>query len=171
MDICFHANVYEHRTRKVAECVELVFKSLGGRLGGEYGGTIEHLWVDLELIETYSRPDGKPRFPFRFQRRVSGRSHFNLPPGPDYFNVGHFSVRPNFDVLTTLLPDRVIPYVLSLIYNTSSVLLEKQKKLGGFNASLFRERFLNECNSMGYDLPLTEAVIEEWMTEAWIENA
>jgi hypothetical protein len=129
-----------------------VFKGLSNRLTGEYGGLIEHLWIDLELVEGHSKTDGTPRHPFRFQKRVSGRSHFGLPATPDRFNVGHFSVRPDFALLSSLSKDLVIPYALSLIYQASEVLLDKQKKLGDFDAALFRKRLLAECQSLGHRL-------------------
>jgi hypothetical protein len=172
MEVGFHANITDGATTKVAGSLHPVFESLSHRLRGEYGGMMEHLWIDIELVESHSRSDGKSKFPFRFQKRVSGRSPFGIgEPIPDSFNVGHFSVRPDFQILTSLLPNRAIPYVLSLIYEASSVLLEKQKKLGGFNANLFRQRFLEECKGMGYEIPLAEAIIEEWLVEAWVENS
>lgn len=43
-----------------------------------------------------------------------------------------------------------MPYVLSLIYDSTAVLIEKQKKLGRFDARLFRNKFLDGCRSIGY---------------------
>lgn len=83
-------------------------------------------------------------------KRLSGRSRFGLPSVPDQFNVGHFSVRPNFARLLALPVEQAIPYLLALIHETSSLLLAKQKKLGGFDAVLFRARFVEECARLGY---------------------
>lgn len=150
METRFHANMCDTSTRHVASAMRAPFKSLGESLTGDYGGTIEHLWIDLELIESHARPDGSCKHPFRFQKRVSGRSHFGLPPAPDHFNVAHYSVRPDFAAFASLPGEQLLPYVLSIIYDSTAVLLDKQKKLGGFNAVLFRERFLGACERLGY---------------------
>ena len=155
MEVALHANVCDTATSKVAAALRPLFDELGERLQGQYGGTMEHLWIDLELIESHARGDGRQLFPFRFQRRVSGYSRLGLPAIPDQFNVGHFSVRPDFHLIVSLPIDQVIPYVLSLIYGATSVLLEKQKRLGGFDAVLFRTRFIDACRSIGHEVPNT----------------
>lgn len=151
MEVGIHANISDRATENVAEALRKLFKELGERLQGQYGGVMEHLWIDLELVESHAKTDGRQRFPFRFQKRVSGHSRFGLPAIPDSLNVGHFSVRPDFKLLTSLPVEQGVPYVLSLIYEATSVLLEKRKKLGGFDAVLFRNKFLEACRSMGYD--------------------
>ncbi len=78
MEIRFHANMCDTSTRHVATAMHAPFRSLGEFLSGDYGGTMEHLWIDLELIESHARPDGRCRHPFRLQKRVSGRSHFGF---------------------------------------------------------------------------------------------
>ncbi len=150
MEVGIHANMSDQATYKLAQALHSPFRALSNRLKGEYGGLIEHLWIDLELIESHAKADGKPRHPFRLQKRVSGRSHFGLPPMSDSLNVGHFSVRPDFAHLASLPEEQAISYVLALIYNATVILLEKQKKLGGFDAVLFRTRFHNECEDLGY---------------------
>lgn len=152
MKVAFHANVIDEDTQAVAAALDPVLKNLGHGLGGDYGGSIEHLWVQIEMLANLAREDGRARHPFRFQKRVSGRSHFGLPANPDWFNVGHFSVRPDFALLVSPPVEHVIEHVLQRVYCESAVLLEKQKKLGGFDAGLFRQRFLVECASLGYPL-------------------
>lgn len=149
METRFHANMCDTSTRHVASAMHAPFKSLGESLSGDYGGTMKHLWIDLELIESHARPDGSCKHPFRFQKRISGRSHFGLPPAPDRFNVAHYSVRPDFAIIASLPGEQLLPYVLSIIYDSTAVLLDKQKKLGGFDAVLFRERFLGACERLG----------------------
>ena len=150
MEVGIHAHMTDQATSKVGAALRPVFQELSNRLKGEYGGLIEHLWIDLELIEDHSRADGRPRHPFRFQKRVSGRSHFGLPPIPDRLNVGHFSVRPDFALVSSLSTEQAIFYALSLIYRASEILLDKQKKLGGFDAALFRKRLLVECQILDH---------------------
>jgi hypothetical protein len=150
MEVGIHANMSDQVTSKVADALRPVFRKLSTRLNGEYGGLMEHLWIDMELIESHAKADGSPRHPFRFQKRVSGRSHFGGPPIEDRFNAGHFSVRPDFALIASLPLEQAIGYGLSLIYKASEVLKDKQKKLGGFNAELFRTRFQEECQNLGY---------------------
>ncbi|MGL2963390.1 hypothetical protein ACSVH2_06175 [Flavobacterium sp. RSB2_4_14] len=152
MEIGLHANMCDRDTNEISDMLRSVFKLLCEKLNGNYGGIIEHLWIDFELIKSHAKPDGKPRHPFRFQKRVSGRSSFGLPPSPDYHNVGHFSVRPNFSYLIAIPKSEVIPYCLSLIYKELLVLSTKEKKLGGFKSELFRNRFSEECMALGYSL-------------------
>lgn len=150
MEVRFHANMCDSSTSHVASALHTPFRSLGQCLSGPYGGAIEHLWIDLELIEDHARADGTCRHPFRFQKRVSGRSHFGLPRTEDHLNVGHYSVRPDFSVIASLPPERLMPYVLSLIYGSTAILIDKQKKLGGFDAALFRSKFLEACQHLGH---------------------
>ena len=150
MEVVIHANVYEESLSDVVQVVRPLFDELGKRLSGEYGGVMEHLWIDLELIESRASQDGKPRHAFRLQKRVSGHSRFGLPAITDKFNVGHFGVRPDFAFIATQPKAHTIKHVLTRIFETSSVLLAKQKRLGGFDASRFREKFYEECSSLGY---------------------
>jgi hypothetical protein len=145
-----HANVLDVDKSEIGGWLRPVLAELSQTLTDDYGGTMEHLWIDVELTEFGSKPDGSPRHPFRFQKRVSGRSHFGLPPRPDMFNVGHFSVRPDFEFLMSLTEKRAVRYALSLIYQGTAVLLAKQRKLGGFDAPRFRERLVTECATLGY---------------------
>ncbi|WP_369977984.1 hypothetical protein [Xanthomonas bundabergensis] len=151
MRLKIHANMVDRRTSKVADSLRPVITALSDRLSGDYGGFMEHLWIDLELIEDHAKPDGTPRHPFRFQKRVSGRSPpFGLPPIPDKLNVGHFSVRPDFDVIRTLPTGQAVAYAVFLIYQGTEVLHAKSKRLGGFDASLFRLRFRDVSQDLGY---------------------
>jgi hypothetical protein len=111
---------------------------------------MDHLWIDLELIESHANPDGTPSHPFRFQKRVSGRSPFGLPPSPDTFNVGHLSVRPRFDLIRGLPEEEAIAHALSSIYRATEILCPQAARLGGFDVSAFRARFQEACGEMGY---------------------
>ena len=153
MEVGIHAIMCDQATSPAAKALQTPFRELSALLQGEYGGVIEHLWIELELIESHAKIDGTQRWPFRFRKRVSGRSPpFGLPPIPDQFNVGHYSVRPDFQLIASLTSEQVISYALSLIYDSTTVLMEKQKKLGGFDASLFRNKFLDGCRSIGHEI-------------------
>ena len=147
MQVALNANIVDQSTRHFPAVLRPVFRELANSLQGEYGGTIEHLWIDFELLP---REGDLPLHRFRFQKRVSGRSPFGLPATPDSFNVGHFSVKPDFSLLRSQPVDDVVSYALGLIYRESEVLLQKQKKLGGFNAELFRSRFALESQRLGH---------------------
>ena len=152
MKVLINANVYDADTRHIALALREAFATLEPSLSGDYGGVIEHLWIDIELLGYFASSDGKPKHSFRFQKRVSGRSHFGLPATEDSFNVGHYSVRPDFQLLNSMSVDQAVPYLLSLIYKSTELLIEKQKKLGGFHAESFRANFLGGCKKLGYDV-------------------
>jgi len=114
-------------------------KQLSDLLSGDFGGAMEHLWIDFELNEAHA--ERRPPFPFRFQKRVSGRSSLVGLPIPDSFNVGHYSVRPDFHRVRTLPPDALVGYAFALLFRSTEALVGKQKKLAGFDALAFREHF------------------------------
>ena len=68
--------------------------------------------------------------------------------------VGHVSkIKPRLELLRIPL-EAVASYALGLIYASTSVLVEKQKKLGGFDAHKFRQDFLASCRERGYQITL-----------------
>jgi hypothetical protein len=152
MKVGIHANMCDTDTQRVAASLHEPFRALGNALEADYGGVMEHLWIDLELIENNCREDGTQRYPFRFQRRVAGRSHFGLPPSDDKFNVGHYSVRPDFQVLNSLGGDEAVSYVLSLIYESTAGLSGKRKKIGEFDLALFQSKYRDESLRLGYKI-------------------
>ncbi|WP_156484676.1 hypothetical protein [Herbaspirillum chlorophenolicum] len=155
MKVGLNANATDLDTNEIGWKLRPIFKDLSERLEGDYGGVIEHLWIDLELVESWSKKDGTARHRFRFQKRVSGS-----PPStckgmrslPDWHNVGHFSVRPDFSFLLSLPLENVDSYVLQILYTATEVLLSKKSRLGGFNAEQFRKRFITECQALGYQI-------------------
>ncbi|MDQ0013095.1 hypothetical protein J2W23_001474 [Variovorax boronicumulans] len=141
MKVGIHASLCSPDMSRIAIALSSPFAELSKWLEGEYGGVMEHLWIDLELYKHGARADGADRYPLRMQKRVSGRSRFGLPSLPDKFNVGHYSVRPNFRLIARLPKDEILLYVFSLLY-VSTVVLVDNEKLGGFDAATFRDRFL-----------------------------
>src|SRR5262245_9710634 len=125
MDVGIHANMCDQATHAVSKALYVPFRDLSALLQGDYGGAMEQLWIDLELIESRARDDGSRRFPFRFAKRVSGRSRFSLPAQPDKFNVGHYSVRPDFRLIASLPTRQAVLYALGLIYDSTEVLNQK----------------------------------------------
>ena len=153
MQVEFHANVVDQGFLQVADALRPILETISAELEGNYGGMMEHLWIDIELAEYSSKEDGSPRHPFRFQKRVSGQSPpFGLPKIPDSFNVGHFSVRPDFQSLAMMQDEEAVLHLLSSTYRGTGILRTKSKRLGGFDAGLFRTSFRNACRTIGYDL-------------------
>ena len=153
MQVGIHAHMVDRSFLQIADALYPVLRTISAELEGNYGGMMEHLWIDIELMEHISKPDGSPRYPFRFQKRVSGQSPpFGLPKHPDSFNVGHFSVRPDFQSLVMMQDKRAVFYLLSLVYRGTEVLRTKSIKLGGFDTDLFRAQFQKASLTLGYDL-------------------
>jgi hypothetical protein len=75
---------------------------------------------------------------------------------PTFENVGHYSVRPDFATLTSVPLESVVGYVLDLIYSSTSVLVDKQRRLGGFDAQRFRSELRSACERRGYQLTATD---------------
>lgn len=155
MEVSLNANVVDQETGQIAQVLRPSFKSLERQLSKSYGGEIEHLWIDFELNQYHASL--RPPRPFRYQKKVAppallrglGLSHYN--------NVGHYSVRPDFYVLLATPLARVTAYALQLIYQSTSLLFEKQKRLGGFDARIFRASFLAGCKNLGYDFPAADS--------------
>jgi len=152
MEVLINANICDMSTVKLADELRDVFTKLAEQLSGNYGGDIEHLWIDLELSEMSVQAFGRPPKPFRFQKRVSGASRMGLPAIPDSFNVGHYSVRPDFEVLKENTIEQNISYFVGLVYKSTEVLLTNQKKLGGFDAACFRKKLFSVCTGSGFTI-------------------
>lgn len=150
MELGLHANMVDEVTGRIADILHAPFEQVSRDLNNDYGGSIEHLWIDFELIRDHG--ERRPPFSFRYQKRVSGNDRLTGIRHPDRQNVGHYSVRPDFTVLLNL-PDEQVPiYALRLIYDSTAVLHEKSRKLGGFDAERFRFDFLEVCRRHGCEI-------------------
>lgn len=145
----FFANIYEASTERIARAVKEPFDKLGKKLSNDYGGNIEHLWISLELIESHLKEE--KALPFRFQNRVT-LSGFGLPGKKYCYNVVSYSVAPNFEKIKTLPEELICDYILGLVYESIQTLIDKQKKLGGFDAIKFRSDFIKVCKELGYSI-------------------
>ena len=151
MEVSLNANMCDQATKRIAETLHAAFKTIEKDVSKDYGGTMQHLWIDFELIQSHA--ERRPAYPFRFQKRVGGSiSKLTGLRMPVRENVGHYSIRPDFQKLLTTPLDSVASYAFSLIYASTSVLVEKQKKLGGFDAQRFRMDFLSSCREHGYQI-------------------
>lgn len=132
---------------RIADALRPLWPQLPQALHQDYGGNMEELWIDLALVE------GRGDFSFRFQKRVSsqGLSGGHVV-GYDY-NVGHYSVVPDFRILESLETEEEIrQYILSLMEQSLEVLVKKAKSLGGFDAQRFRNDFRRTCQELGVPL-------------------
>jgi hypothetical protein len=151
MELALHANICDTSTQEIAKVLHKAFDAIAEDLRRDYGGTMQHLWIDFELVESHA--ERRKPFPFRFQKKVGG-GIFKITGTrtPIRENVGHYSVRPDFRRLKTLPLESVASYALSLIYESTSVLIDKQKRLGGFDAEKFRADFASSCKARGYEV-------------------
>lgn len=144
LKVAFHANMIEKSTKKVAEIISNHFGNLEMELNKDYGGSMEHLWIDVELVSSHDA------WPFRFQKRVNNPTSYTEFYS---YNVGHYSIKPDFEKLRELSSDEAIcSYVFGLLYESTQILIDKQKKLEGFNATAFQLDFLSACEKLGYSL-------------------
>jgi len=138
------ANIVTKNTKKIADIINSHFGYLEKNLSKDYGGNMEHLWIDLELVENYRH------FPFRIQKRVKNPTSYTEFYS---YNVGHYSIEPDYEKLNGLLSEKEIcEYIFGLWYESTQILVDKQKKLDGFNATQFRLDFLNACEKLGFSL-------------------
>jgi hypothetical protein len=155
MEVTLRANMCDLSTRRIADALHAPLKAMGRNLSKDYGGAMKHLWIDFELIESHA--ERHPPYLFRFQKKVGGSSPDKLTglPRRVYESVGHYSVRPDFQHLRSVPQESIVSYVLSLIYASTSVLIEKQKRLGGFDAQKFRSDFIVSCRQHGYEISVS----------------
>lgn len=146
LEVKFHANMVDNSTSKIASVVRDRLETLEKELNKDYGGPMEHLWIDLELVQSHLIDRGV--FPFRFQKRVDIPSSYTEAYS---YNVGHYSFVPNFEELLELSSDEeIVSYVFRLLYESTATLLARKKTLGDFNAAAFRAEMLAACVKLGY---------------------
>lgn len=141
LNVEFHANIVDKTTEKVAGIIRKYFDNLEKNLCKDYGGNMEHLWIDLELV------DGHKPFPFRFQKRVEISTSYTEFYS---YNVVNYCIEPDYEKLSGLLSEEEIcRYIFGLWYESTQILVDKQKRLDGFNATQFRLDFLSACEKLG----------------------
>jgi hypothetical protein len=140
-------------TEYLAEAVRPHLEVASAYMSRDYGGLMEHLWIDLEMSP--GRADSRSTWSFRFQHRVSlARSarQWGLPAPSgvdDPKNVGYFSVRPDYFKLAEIPLENVPAFLLKLVYDECSVLEKKSRRLGGFDAKSFRRDLLEHIAGIG----------------------
>jgi hypothetical protein len=137
--------VVDQGIEHLADVLRPHLEELSRRLSREYGGHMQHLWIDLELSPSHE--DLRPPWPFRFQKRVgvasiARRYGLPVPDAPDPTNVGHFSVRPGVAELADVELQDVPAHLIGLIHRESAILEHLSARLGGFDAAAFRQDIL-----------------------------
>lgn len=148
MKLSINANMCDQATAPIADVIRAPLKAVSRELSKDYGGAIEHLWIDFELIEAHAKM--RSPYAFRFQKKVGGSiDRLTGLRTPVHQNVGHYSVRPDYRVLRSTPLVSVADYVLREVYLSTAVLIEKRKRLGGFDAERFRSDFAAYCRERG----------------------
>ena len=146
MEVSINAAKSDQGTDLIAQHIRPQLKELSASLCGDFGGPMEHLWIDLELSP--GAADLRPPHPFRFQKRVASPRELAAFGSREYFNVGHYSVRPDYFTLAKVaLPDLAC-HLLNLVFE-STVILEGKKQLRGFNVAGFRSQFAASLRAVG----------------------
>jgi hypothetical protein len=138
MEVLVVAAKSDQGTQHIADLVRPHLDELSRFLSGEYGGSMEHLWIDLELCPADA--DRRDPFSFRFQKKVSPPRELKALGAKAHFHVGHFSVRPDYFELARVPMSAVYCHLARLIYEATKT-LQNRKQIGDFDVSLFRARF------------------------------
>lgn len=152
MIFAIHANVFDLGTEHLSAVIQPLCESLGNALSNDYGGVMEHFWIDVDLAP--GRSDRKRPSSFRFQKRVASNV-FRLPGAREYNNVGHYSVTPDFFELATVPKQQTGCYLMRLVYESTVVLKKKADRLGNFDVARFRSDFAATLRDLGC-APLVE---------------
>ena len=123
MKLSIDANICDQDTKEISFVLHKPLETISKELSGDYGGSIKHLWISFELNERHAGL--RPPYPFRLQKKVGGgRGKLTGLPAPQHEDVGHYSVRPDFRELRSLPLEAAVGYALSLIYESTAVLVE-----------------------------------------------
>ena len=146
MDVLVSASKSDQGTEHLAALVRQPLDELSSALSGDYGGPMAHLWIDLELCP--GDADVRPPFPFRLQKRVRTPRELRSLGDKEFFNVGNYSVRPDYFELARTPLDDVPCYLMTLLYESTKSLYGK-RQLQGFDVESFRRRFADALAARG----------------------
>jgi hypothetical protein len=149
MNCLIHVSERDQGTAAIAEAMDAPLATLSRRLSNAYGGSIDNLWIDLELSPLIA--DRRSSWSFRLQRNVAPPSALRRLGVGVAHNVAHYSVRPDYFELARVQPENVVCYLLKAVYESTELLERKQARLGGFNVTLFRVDFLAAIRALGCD--------------------
>jgi hypothetical protein len=138
MEVFLSAAECDQGTEHLADLIRPLLDKVSPMLTGEYGGPMEHLFVALDLIP--GRADDGPPSAFRLQKRVRTPRELRALGDRELFNVGSYSVRPDFLELAQVPLEDVPCYLIKLMYESTADLKGK-RQLKGFDVDLFRQKF------------------------------
>ncbi|SEI90016.1 hypothetical protein SAMN04488018_106175 [Myroides marinus] len=140
LQVSFFTNVIEEKTKLIPSYLNEYLRLIEKDLYKNYGGTMESLWIDIELVEK------QEPYPFRFQKRVNSPSSYT---DPYTYNVGHFSIKPDFNLLDKLQSKSLIClYLIDLLCESINELSNRKKALGDFDFSTFQSDFIEACEKV-----------------------
>lgn len=142
LKVSFFTNVIEEKTKLIPSYLNEYLRLIENDLYKNYRGTMESLWIDIELVEK------QEPYPFRFQKRVNSPSSYT---DPYTYNVGHFSIKPNFNLLDKLQSKNLIClYLIDLLCESINELSNRKKALGDFDFRAFQSDFIEACEKVKY---------------------
>ena len=138
MNVRINTSATDQGTDHIAPRVRAGFAALGAALSGDYGGPMQHLWIDLQLSPAAA--DRRPVATFRLQKRVVTPRELRAFGTEEFFEVGHYQVRPDYDELARVPLDEIACYLMRRVYDSTAELAGK-RQLRGFDLPRFRQRF------------------------------
>lgn len=138
MDVLIGASKSDLGTEHLAALVRPHLDELSSSLSGDYGGPVVHLWIDLELCP--GDAGMRPAFPFRLQKRVRTPTELRSLGDEQFFNVGNYSVRPDYFELARIPLDDMPCCLMTLLYESTRSLCGK-RQLKDFDVESFLRRF------------------------------
>jgi hypothetical protein len=154
MNCLIYVSRRDQGTAAIAERMEGPLDELSGLLSKDYGGSLANLWIEVELSPVV--PDLRPPWSFRFQKAVSPPKTLRAFGMGTALNVGHYNIRPDYFELAKVPSEDVVCYLLCKLYESTQVLEQKSKRLGGFKVEAFRADFLAAVRALGCE-PLRNA--------------
>jgi hypothetical protein len=113
MNCLIHVSQRDQGTAAVAEAMDGPLGEVSRKLSNDYGGTIDNLWIDLELSPVVA--DGRRPWSFRLQKVVSPPVALRRLGAKSATNVGHYSVRPDYFELGRVPAENVVCYLLGKV--------------------------------------------------------
>ena len=68
LKVSLYANRCDMETEQLPQLLHEPLERIGDELSNDYGGIMEHLWIEFQLDDNYGP------FSFRFQKKVGGKT-------------------------------------------------------------------------------------------------
>src|SRR5262249_40337240 len=120
MEVLIGASTSDQGTEHLAALVRPHLDALTATLSGHSPRRMNRLWIDLEMCPGDS--DHRPAFALRFQKRVVMPRELRAFGRQEFFNVGSYTVRPDYFELARVPLDDVRCYLLRLVFDSTGSL-------------------------------------------------